>query len=79
MCIIESWGTGIPRIYNRSKEYSLTELLFEEFVENIEQVFLACGKGVMFGQANVQERLVLYGTKQRRYLYKKNTITRARC
>ena len=103
MRIIESWGTGIPRIYNRSKEYNLPEPIFEEFgdgikvtmfrkvsnttekvsnatekvsntfekylplfrekeishkfVKNIECVFLACGTGVPFGQANVQEWL----------------------
>ncbi|MEG2731941.1 MAG: ATP-binding protein, partial [Clostridium sp.] len=31
MHIIEAWGTGIPRIINRCKEYGLKEPLFEEF------------------------------------------------
>ncbi len=31
MHIIEAWGTGIPRIVNRCKEYGLLEPLFEEF------------------------------------------------
>ena len=31
MHIIEAWGTGIPRIINRCKEYGLAEPLFEEF------------------------------------------------
>ena len=124
MHIIESWGTGIPRLYNRCAEYGLSEPLFEEFgdgikvtmfrkvsntqekvsnatknmcntlkevsnaagkvinnaqkvsntfekymplfreaeitdkfIKNIEQVFCACGTGVPFGQANVQEWL----------------------
>ena len=124
MHISESWGTGIPRLYNRCAEYGLSEPLFEEFgdgikvtmfrkvsntqekvsnatknmcntleevsnaaekvinnaqkvsntfekymplfreaeitdkfIKNIEQVFCACGVGVPFGQANVQEWL----------------------
>ena len=124
MHIIESWGTGIPRLYNRCAEYGLSEPLFEEFgdgikvtmfrkvsntqekvsyamknmcntlkevsnaaekvinnaqkvsntfekymplfreaeitdkfIKNIERVFCACGTGVPFGQANVQEWL----------------------
>ena len=35
MHIIESWGTGIPRLYNRSAEYGLPEPLFEEFGDGI--------------------------------------------
>ena len=31
MHIVEAWGTGIPRIINRCKEYGLPEPLFEEF------------------------------------------------
>ncbi len=31
MHIIEAWGTGIPRIINRCREYGLNEPLFEEF------------------------------------------------
>ena len=31
MHIIEAWGTGIPRIINRCKEYGLAEPLFEEY------------------------------------------------
>ncbi|MCM1122647.1 MAG: hypothetical protein NC416_08690 [Eubacterium sp.] len=31
MHIIESWGTGIPRIINRCREFGLAEPLFEEF------------------------------------------------
>lgn len=31
MHIIEAWGTGIPRIINRCKEYGLKEPVFEEF------------------------------------------------
>ena len=124
MHIIESWGTEIPRLYNRCAEYNLPEPLFEEFgdgikvtmfrkvtnsqekvsnivknmsnalkivgnatekvingeqkvsntfdkymplfkeaeltdkfIKNIEQVFVSCGIGVPFGQANVQEWL----------------------
>ena len=117
MHIIESWGTGIPRLYNRCAEYGLPEPVFEEFgdgikvimfrkvsnaignmgntlgkvgnatekvinntqkvsnafekympllrdaeltdkfIKNIEQVFDACGMGIPFGQANVQEWL----------------------
>ncbi len=36
MRIIESWGTGIPRLYNRSAEYGLREPLFEEFGDGIK-------------------------------------------
>ena len=35
MHIIEAWGTGIPRLYNRSAEYGLPEPLFEEFGDGI--------------------------------------------
>lgn len=31
MKIVEAWGTGIPRIISRCKEYDLQEPLFEEF------------------------------------------------
>lgn len=31
MHIVEAWGTGLPRILNRCKEYGLPEPLFEEF------------------------------------------------
>ena len=31
MHIVEAWGTGIPRIINRCKEYGLREPTFEEF------------------------------------------------
>jgi predicted HTH transcriptional regulator len=31
MHIVEAWGTGLPRIINRCKEYGLLEPLFEEF------------------------------------------------
>ena len=31
MHIVEAWGTGIPRIINRCKEYDLPEPIFEEF------------------------------------------------
>lgn len=31
MHIIEAWGTGIPRIINRCKEYGLPDPIFEEF------------------------------------------------
>lgn len=31
MHIVETWGTGIPRIISRCKEYGLKEPLFEEF------------------------------------------------
>lgn len=30
MKIVEAWGTGIPRIISRCKEYGLQEPLFEE-------------------------------------------------
>lgn len=36
MHIIESWGTGNPRLYNRSAEYGLPEPLFEEFGDGIK-------------------------------------------
>lgn len=31
MHIVEAWGTGIPRIINKCKEYNLPEPVFEEF------------------------------------------------
>jgi predicted HTH transcriptional regulator len=31
MHIVEAWGTGLPRIINRCKEYGLPDPLFEEF------------------------------------------------
>ena len=36
MHIIEAWGTGIPRLYNRCEEYGLKEPLFEEFGDGIK-------------------------------------------
>ena len=50
MHIIESWGTGIPRLYNRCAEYNLPEPLFEEFGDGI--------KVTMFRKvSNAQERV----------------------
>lgn len=117
MHIVEAWGTGIPRIINRCKEYGLPDPIFEEFgnsfkvtmfrkvsnttekvsnatekvsnatekvsnatekvsnafekylpllneaeitekfIANIRIVFIECGVGVPFGQANVMEWL----------------------
>lgn len=36
MHIIESWGTGIPRMYTRCAEYDLPEPIFEEFGDGIK-------------------------------------------
>lgn len=36
MHIIESWGTGIPRMYTRCAEYDLAEPIFEEFGDGIK-------------------------------------------
>jgi len=36
MHIIEAWGTGIPRIINRCKEYGLREPVFEEFGDSFK-------------------------------------------
>lgn len=50
MHIIESWGTGIPRLYNRCAEYGLPEPIFEEFGDGI--------KVTMFRKvSNTQEKL----------------------
>ena len=38
MHIIESWGTGIPRLYSRCAEYGLPEPIFEEFGDGIKVV-----------------------------------------
>lgn len=51
MHIIESWGTGIPRLYNRCAEYGLSEPLFEEFGDGI--------KVTMFRKvSNTQEKVI---------------------
>jgi len=36
MHIVEAWGTGIPRIINKCKEYGLPDPLFEEFGNNFK-------------------------------------------
>ena len=36
MHIVEAWGTGLPRIINRCKEYDLPNPLFEEFGEGFK-------------------------------------------
>lgn len=36
MRIVEAWGTGLPRIINRCKEYGLKEPLFEEFGDSFK-------------------------------------------
>lgn len=36
MHIIEAWGTGIPRMINRCKEYGLREPVFEEFGDSFK-------------------------------------------
>lgn len=36
MHIVEAWGTGLPRIINRCKEYGLPEPIFEEFGNNFK-------------------------------------------
>ena len=54
MHIIESWGTGIPRLYNRCAEYGLPEPLFEEFGDGIKvTMFRKVHNGVK--QADIDE------------------------
>ncbi len=36
MHIVEAWGTGIPRIINRCREYGLPDPLFEEFGDGLK-------------------------------------------
>ena len=36
MHIVEAWGTGLPRILNRCKEYGLPDPLFEEFGDGLK-------------------------------------------
>lgn len=38
MHIVEAWGTGIPRIINRCKEYGLPEPMFEEFGDGFKVI-----------------------------------------
>lgn len=65
MHIVEAWGTGIPRIINRCKEYDFEKYLplfkeaeiTEKFIENSNKVFLQSGVNNSFGQKNVMEWL----------------------
>ncbi|MGN0506383.1 MAG: ATP-binding protein [Lachnospiraceae bacterium] len=58
MHIIEAWGTGIPRIINRCKEYGLREPVFEEFGDSFKVTMYRkvvngtekAGNGVQYGQ-----------------------------
>lgn len=40
MHIVEAWGTGIPRILSRCREYGLPEPIFEEFGNNFKVTML---------------------------------------
>jgi predicted HTH transcriptional regulator len=47
MHIVEAWGTGLPRIINRCKEYGLPDPLFEEFGDGFKvTIFRKVSKGL---------------------------------
>ena len=56
MHIVEAWGTGIPRIINRCKEYDLPEPIFEEFGNGF--------KVTMFRKVSNDNRKVSNGNKK---------------
>ncbi|MGN1275881.1 MAG: ATP-binding protein [Floccifex sp.] len=48
MKIIESWGTGLPKLFQLCREYGLKEPLFEEFGNNVRVVVYRNNKGIDF-------------------------------
>lgn len=57
---IEKASNGDQKVSNMFDKYMplfREAELTNKFIKNIEQVFIACGTGVPFGQANVQEWL----------------------
>ena len=55
MHIVEAWGTGLPRIINRCREYGLPAPLFEEFGDGF--------KAILFRR----ERKLVYQVKESDY------------
>ena len=57
MHIIESWGTGIPRLYNRCAEYGLPEPIFDEFGDGIKVVMYRKVSNAVEKVSNANEKV----------------------
>ena len=64
MKIVEAWGTGIPRIINRCKEYGLQEPVFEELGDGF-LVTMFRKTTNQLNQTNQSDKLNLMGEEQR--------------
>lgn len=58
MHIIEAWGTGIPRMINRCKEYGLREPIFEEFGDSFKVTMYRKMSNALRKMGNVIEKVV---------------------
>lgn len=57
MHIVEAWGTGIPRIINRCREYGLPEPLFEEFGDGFKVTMFRKVSNVIENMGNTLEKV----------------------
>jgi predicted HTH transcriptional regulator len=57
MHIVEAWGTGIPRIINRCKEYGLPEPLFEEFGDGFKVTIFRKVSNALEKVSNASEKI----------------------
>lgn len=57
MHIVETWGTGIPRIISRCKEFGLKEPLFEEFGDGFKVTLFRKAINGALNVSNVAENL----------------------
>lgn len=57
MHIVEAWGTGLPRIINRCREYGLPEPLFEEFGDGFKVTIFRKVSNAQEKVSNAQEKV----------------------
>ena len=57
MHIVEAWGTGLPRIINRCKEYGLPDPVFEEFGNGFKVTIFRKVSNAQEKVSNAQEKV----------------------
>lgn len=57
MHIVEAWGTGIPRIINRCKEYDLPAPAFEEFGDGFKVTLFRKASNALEKVSNAQKKI----------------------
>jgi predicted HTH transcriptional regulator len=76
MHIVEAWGTGLPRIINRCKEYGLPDPLFEEFGDGFKVTLfrkVSNAPELLQGKNDSNEEKTV-GSKKKQLIEKEKTV-----